>query len=319
MPRALNLIGALALTLAVTACATQQEPQTEPANPQPQTPAQTTQTRTPETLTIVFQRQKDPAALQAQAEQMGRALEQEIGIPVKVVVPQAYSASVQALVSNQAQVAYLSSLPFLLASNETPLEILLAEERDGKTSYDAVFVVPKDSPAQTLADLKGKTMAWTSSTSASGYVFPAAFLIEQNLIEPGADPLTFFGRTSFAGGYDKALFAVLRGQADVAAVSAYTVEGPTADKYLTAEDRAKLRVLARVPNVPTHLLAARADLPAELKAKIAAAFLKISQADPELLKDVYGAAALVKADPGHADPTREAVEAMGPDLGTLVE
>jgi ABC-type phosphate/phosphonate transport system substrate-binding protein len=42
-------------------------------------------------------------------------LTRDLGKPVRVVVPVDYSASVQALVSGQADVAYLSALPYLLA------------------------------------------------------------------------------------------------------------------------------------------------------------------------------------------------------------
>lgn len=273
----------------------------------------------PGRLVFAFQRQKDPAALKDDADALGKALEASLGTPVDVLIPTSYGATVQALISGRAHVAYLSSLPFLLAERETDVEILLVEQRGGKTDYDSVFVVAKDSPIRALADLEGKRMACTSPTSASGYVFPYGFLVEQGLIERGARPDTFFSQTQFAGSYDRALTAVLRGRADVAAVSDYTMEGATADKYLPAAERAKLRVLARVPGVPTHLIAVRSDLPSEFREKIRETLLRLAEEQPERLKDVYGAAEFVVPTGDHIASSRAALERTGLASDTVVE
>lgn len=270
-------------------------------------------------LIFAFQRQKDPAKLKEDAEAVGQALSTELGVPVDVVVPTSYGATVQALISNRADVAYLSSLPYLLAKRETDVEILLVEERAGKTDYDSILVVAKDSPFQSLADLKGKRMAFTSPTSGSGYVFPFAHLVEQGLLEKGGKPESFFSSAAFAGGYDKALASVLRGQADVAAVSDYTMEGPTADKYLSAEDRSKLRILARIPKVPTHLIAVRSNLPAEQKEKIRATLLNLAKNQSERLADVYGAANFVASNESHVKEAELALERTGLDRAAVVE
>lgn len=275
--------------------------------------------KVPERLIFAFQRQKDPAALKEDAAAVGQALQDALGKQVDVLVPTSYGATVQALISGRAHVAYLSSLPYLLAERETGVEILLVEERNGQTEYDSIFVVGKDSPIQNLSDLKGKRMAFTSPTSASGYVFPYGFLVEQGLIEKAARPETFFSRAQFAGSYDRALMAVVQGQADVAAASGYTMEGPTADKYLPAAERAKLRILARVPGVPTHLIAVRSDLPADFKAKIRETLLTLAKEQPDRLKDVYGAASFVVPTGDHIANSRAALERTGLSRDAVVE
>jgi phosphonate transport system substrate-binding protein len=273
----------------------------------------------PERLIFAFQRQKDPAALKEDADAMGKMLSTNLEIPVDVLVPTSYGATVQALISNRAHVAYLSSLPFMLAEREAKVEILLVEERDGKTSYDSVLVVRADAPITDPAALRGKRMAFTSPTSASGYVFPMGYIAEKGFIQKGEKADTFFGQTTFAGGYDRALLAVLNGQADVAAVSDYTMEGPTADKYLSAEQRSKLRILDRIPNVPTHLIAIRSDLPEGMKQRIRETLLKMANEEPERLKDVYGAATLVEPKSDHVAQTRKTLEVTGLDRAEVVE
>ena len=67
----------------------------------------------PKELVFVFQKQKDPTSIKAHADKLAELLSAELKMPVKTQVPGDYSASVQALVSRQADVAYVSSIPFL--------------------------------------------------------------------------------------------------------------------------------------------------------------------------------------------------------------
>lgn len=271
--------------------------------------AQTTSTAAmPEKIVFVFQKQKNPQDVKASADKVAKFLQEKTGVEVEVLVPSSYGASVQAVVSNKAHIAYVSALPYLLAKAEAPVELIVAEERDGRTDYDSIFVVAKDSPIQSLADLKGKRMVFTSPTSTSGYVFAYARLIQEGLLEPGEDPKKFFGNVSFGGGYDRALLAVANGQADVCAVSDYTMEGPKADVYLKKEDRDKLRVLSETPGVPTHGIMIRSDLPQEFQDRMQSALLELSSSHPDLLADVYGASKLVKTDDSHVAAAAKAIE-----------
>jgi phosphonate transport system substrate-binding protein len=266
----------------------------------------------PGKLVVVFQKQKDPGELQAQAEQISAFLSERIGMPVETVVPTSYGATVQALVSNRAHVAYVSSLPYILARQEAPVAMPLAEVRSGRTDYDSVFVVRADSEVKSLADLRGKRMAFTSPTSTSGYLMAYSRLVDEGLLEAKEQPSEFFGQVTFAGGYDRALMAVANGQADVCAVSDYTMEGEKADLYLDEATRGKLRILSRTPGVPTHGICLRSDLPPDLQEAIVKGLLELSEERPELLADVYGAAELRRVDgEEHVAGTLKALENTG--------
>ena len=274
----------------------------------------------PSKLVFAFQKQNDPRRIRETADQAAEFLTERLGIPTEVLIPASYGASVQAVVSNHAQVAYLSSIPFLLAREEAPVEMLLAELREDRTDYDSVFVVRKDSPYQDLADLRGKRVMWTSPTSTSGFVMAYSRLVDEGLLEPRQSPSEFFESVNYAGGYDRALLAVHNDQADVCAVSYYTIEGDRADVYSTPEMRENLRVLARTSGVPTHLVCIRADLPDDLKQRIQAALLQLSEERPELLADVYGAAhfAVVQEDE-HVEGAYRALQNTGLGLKGLVK
>jgi phosphonate transport system substrate-binding protein len=272
--------------------------------------AQVPSKKAPNKIVFSFQKQKDPQSLQRAATELASVLADKIGKPVDVVVPTTYSTAVQGLISGKVHVAYMDSLPYLLATPEVGLDVVAVEKRNGRTDYDSLIVVATNSPAKKLSDLRGRRMAFTSQTSTSGYLVPFSRLVEAKALGSSTELSGFFSEVIFAGGYDKALRAVISGQADAAAFSDYVLEGPKADLYGTAEDRARVRVLDRAPGVPTHLVAVRRDLPPELKKKIGAALLGLSSTHAELLASVYGASELVAPPPDdrHVDRTRRALK-----------
>lgn len=273
----------------------------------------------PTRIVFAFQKQSDPRQIRENAERAAAFLTERIGIETEVMVPASYGASVQALVSNRAHVAYLSSIPFLLARDEAPVEMVLAELREDRTEYDSIFVVRKDSPYETLEDLRGARVMWTSPTSTSGYVMGFSRLVDEGLLEARQDTGEFFSTVNFAGGYDRALMAVNNNQADVCAVSYYTMEGDRADVYSTPELRENLRILTRTSGVPTHLVCMRSDLPQGVKDRIREALLAMSEEHPELLADVYGAAEFAIVDESeHVEGAYRALTNTGLALRGLV-
>ncbi|QMW24106.1 phosphate/phosphite/phosphonate ABC transporter substrate-binding protein [Sandaracinobacteroides saxicola] len=280
-------------------------------------------------LAFAFQPQKDPASIRKAADEVAAALAPRLKRRVDVVVPLAYAATVQALVSGRADVAWLSSLPFLLARRDGGARLLLAEVRRdtsgrARTDYDSLFVVRADSPLRDFADLRREArrlrMVFTSPTSTSGYVFPYARLVRERMLKPGQPPEQLFAGVSYGGGYTQALEQLLAGRGDVAAVSDYTVEGPKRGTYIDEARQKGLRVIARTPGVPTHPVAARGGMAAGLRREIRAALLELSAASPALLSDVYGASGLVAVDEAkHVAATVEAIRLTGLPIAGLVK
>ncbi len=264
----------------------------------------------PETLAVAFQPQENPEKLQLNARAMAEYLTKELGRPVKIFLPTDYAAIVEALRAGHAHVAYFSAWPYLLAHELASAEIVVAEERNGQTFYHSQWYARKDGPIHSLAGAKGKRAAFTSPTSTSGYLFPYAKLVDEGLVEKRGDPAKFFSQVLFAGGYEQALKALVNGQVDVAAASDYAF-----DKYLSKEEQAQIAVISKQGPVPTHCLAVKNDLSAELKGKITAALLHLN--DPpnkELLKSVYGAQKLVPVThAAHTAALAHALEQTGLD------
>ena len=83
-------------------------------------------------------------------------------------------------------------------------------------------------------------------------------------------------------------------------------------RFLSVEQRAGVRVLAKQGPVPTHVLAWRKDLPPATKEKIRAAFLALNEpANKVLLANTYGSEALVAVDESHVLALQKALDATG--------
>jgi len=312
------VVAGLMSLVGLTACTeNSQQPTSQPNTAQTSAPTEVAKAPLKE-LTIAFATRRDTKDLQSKVDQVSAILSKEIGIPVKAVIGDE-TASVEALKADRANVAFLSGRAALKADTLAGSKMYLAEVRDdysGGKTYDSIFVVPENSPLKTLADgtqtleqLRGKRMAFTSRSSGSGFIFPVSELVGLKFVD-GPDRLEqFFGKVTYGDGYSSALQAVLRDQADVAAVSEYALLPP----WITAEEGKKLRVLHAVPNVPAHGIVIDDNVPADMREKLINAFLKLNEPEnSELFRSLYNSTKLVKVDhEPHLAIMRTAIERAG--------
>ncbi|MFB2882271.1 phosphate/phosphite/phosphonate ABC transporter substrate-binding protein [Floridanema aerugineum] len=268
-------------------------------------------------IRIAFPARGDSADLQRKANAVAQFLSPKMGMPVEALVADD-TAAVEALRANRAEVAFLSSRPAIKAEQLANAKLYLAEVRpnySGGHTYRSIFVVPKDSPLRTgnspdtLKQLQGKKIAFTSPTSGSGFIFPVGELVKLGLV-PNRDRLNgFFSQVSYGNGYSGALQAVLRGQADVAAVSEYTLGAP----YITPEEASRLRILYSISGVPAHGVAIDDSVPPAMRDKIINALMEMNKPENnQLLKNLYNSTSFVKVNSTtHLQPMREALQRAG--------
>ncbi|HEY9690962.1 MAG TPA: phosphate/phosphite/phosphonate ABC transporter substrate-binding protein [Oculatellaceae cyanobacterium] len=252
-----------------------------------------------QTLKIAFPNRGEATEAQRKADAVANFLSQQLKMPVEAVVSDE-TAAVEALRANRVDVAFLSSRPALKAQQLAGARLALAEVRPGYSgghTYRSVMVVRKNSPLRTqatpkatLAQLRGKRMAFASKTSGSGYIVPTGQFVGFGFVPNPDRYRNFFKQVTYGDGYSSALKAVLRGQADVGAVSEYALGEP----YITKAEASQLRVLYYVGGVPAHGIAIDNDVSATTRNKIVQAMLKLNQpANNKLLKDLTNATKLV--------------------------
>lgn len=135
--------------------------------------------------------------------------------------------------------------------------------------YKGVFFVLKESPYNSLFDLKGKSFGFVSKTSTSGYIYPLATL--NNL---GINPDTFFTTVAFAGDHAKIFEGLKTGFLD-AGVSNYD-----------SLEKAKLvygnifRSIAETAEIPSGAFVASSTVDAATVKKVEDALTSIKPTDP---------------------------------------
>lgn len=247
-------------------------------------------------ITLAIQPTDNAAAVQDRATALEAFLEERVAADVEIVVPLTYMGVVEALRFGHADAAMMSAWPAVMASQKAGAEIVLAEKREvliGDESrvepfYYSYFVVLEGSEARSLADLRGKRVAFPSSTSTSGYVFPVARLADLGLV-PGAeggkavDPGAFFGEVVFAGGYAQAWEALRTGRVDVAVIAG-DVKASLYEEVLDAT-----RVVETQGPVPSHAVVFSKDLDEPLRSDLREAMLELKGENRELMRALVSA------------------------------
>ena len=259
-------------------------------------------------LRLAFIPQENPDKLLGDIAAITGWLAGEIGVPVEGFVTIDHAAAVEALRNGDADISFMGALPFVLAEAEIGAVPLLSEVYRDAPSYTGRIFVRRDSGIETLADLRGKDIAFADPISESGYLYPLAEFVEAGLIDgPGAAE-EFFGRVFFAGGYQQAMQAMAEGLVDAAGASQY------ADLLLSPEQQAQVTWIAESDAIPSHLVIARPGLDAELRSRFVEAMLRLNEpANRNLLRHLYGPDGYVRADTA----SYEGVRAMARRYGLL--
>jgi len=257
-------------------------------------------------LVLAFIPQENPEKLLGDIEIISAYLRQEIGVPVRGFVTTDHAAAVEALRDGDADISFMGALPFVIAEKEVGAEVVLSEVYRGSPVYTGRVFVRRDSGIDTLADLRGKSIAFADPLSESGYLFPLQTFVRAGLMDRGLDPRAYFGEVFFAGGYQQAMQAMATGLVDAAAASQY------AELLLTPEQQVDVKWIAESDPIPSHVVIARSGLGDELKRKFIAAMMKLNEPDRRgLLKNVYSPDGYVLADPSRFDGVRDLARAYG--------
>lgn len=176
-----------------------------------------------------------------------------LSVPVEVVVADSYTDAIDRLARGEFDLVDLSPYAYAQASQRMKLKCLVQSIADGSTTTSGYIFVREDSPRQTVADLKGATMAFVDPVSTSGYLFARKILKDH-----GIDSRHDLARTEFAGNHEAVLLAVMEGRVDAGA----TYQGAFAAlKRSKGVDPLTFRVLAKSARTPRDIYCVRVEVP----------------------------------------------------------
>ena len=153
---------------------------------------------------------------------------------------------------------------------------------DGSYGYEMEIIVKADSPIQSPSEIKGRTLAFTSPTSNSGFKAPSAILKgEFDLIADRDFTPTFSGK------HDNSILGVYNGDYEIASVANSVLQRMIRRGVI---EEGKLRAVYRSPTFPTTGYGHAHNLHPELVAKIKAAFFTWDFDDDPLYKKEFAKA-----------------------------
>lgn len=135
--------------------------------------------------------------------------------------------------------------------------------------YKGLFFALKSNPYNSMLDLKGRSFAFVSQTSTSGYLYPVATLNSMGIV-----PDDFFGSITFSGSHEKIFEGLKVGFLD-AGVSNYD-----------AFEKAKalhgniFKIIGETAQIPSGAFVASAKVDPKLIRSMQSVLVKIKPVDP---------------------------------------
>jgi len=212
------------------------------------------------------------------------AIARSTGMTFDLKVAQSYGAVVEAMCNGGADIAFVGPVTYLQAKDRGCAELLAVAVKDKQSVYYAGIFARADSPIKTLADLRGKRVAFGDVNSTSSFVFPLTMLMDA-----GIDPVKDLAAVRMTGSHASSLAALLQGQVDAAALSFESYDKAVREKVPGVRD---VHVIARSEPIPYPPLVMNSRLPAATRVALKTAFQNIATAPgitPEMIRGYGGA------------------------------
>jgi phosphonate transport system substrate-binding protein len=267
--------------------------------------AATAEAADPRKLRVALLPDENAATIIQNAQPFKAYLERALDRDIELVVTTDYSSMVEAMRFGRIEIAYFGPLSYVLARSKSEIEAFAAGVSKGKPTYTSAVIVGAQSGITSIADIKGKTVAYGDQASTSSHLVPRAMLQDKGLVADKDYQAVYLGQ------HDAVARAVESGKVPAGALSK-----PILENLLKAGkiDGAKVRILAETDPIPNYPMAMQSSLSPQLKASIRKAFLDIK--DPAILKPfrAEGFAPMTDAD---YDVLRATAKVLNLDLAKL--
>ena len=219
----------------------------------------------PATLIFAYTPVEDPAVYAEVWADFLDHMEEVTGKPVQFFPVQSNAAQIEAMRAGRLHVAGFNT-------GANPLAVACAGFRpfammassDGSFGYEMEIITYPDSGIASIEDIKGRTLAFTSETSNSGFKAPSALLAAEFGLEAGVD-----FEAAFSGAHDNSILGVANRDYDAAAI-ANSVKGRMIEREVVSADQ--FEIIYTSDTFPTTGYGVVYNLPPELQEKIQEAF-----------------------------------------------
>ncbi|MBA2661868.1 MAG: phosphate/phosphite/phosphonate ABC transporter substrate-binding protein [Bradymonadaceae bacterium] len=241
-------------------------------------PADLSRRLDPETLIFAFTPVEDPTQYREVWLEFLEHMQKVTGRKVQFFPVQSNAAQIEAMRAGRLHIAGFNTGSLPLAVNcagFVPFAMMAGE--GGSFGYEMELITHVDSGIERIEDLKGRTLAFTSPTSNSGFKAPSALLRAKFGFESGRD-----FQPAFSGRHDNSLLGVINRDYEAAAVANQVTNRLFAQGIA---DRSKVRVLYTSETFPTTGFGVTHALEPALASKVREGFLSFPWKGSALAKE----------------------------------
>ena len=265
------------------------------------------------------------------AKVIASQITERTGYTVVTVIPDSYTALVEAIENGNAHIVLLDPYAYELAYQRDAVRAAFAVVKDETGKYGAQFIAPRQEgfksyfnpiieenfpsadAATALQQLTNKKPCWSDETSASGYVIPLGYLNSNQVVTRPA---------AFVEGHPTVVRSLYAG-----GICDFGATYIDARKFPSLEDEfpdlvEQVIVIWRIPDIiPYEVLAFSTDMPQGMHELISNVIPAILQTDAgkAAFKTAYDIEELEAVNDGYYDDFRIYVRESGVDLSTLVK
>lgn len=215
-------------------------------------------------LTLGIHPYKSPAKLIKAYTPLAEYLAKKIGMPVHITISKDYQTHIEAIGTDQLDIAYMGPASYVSLQKHYGERPLLARQQiHGKSTFQGKIIARNDSPLQSLAELKGKSFAFGDPSSTMSHLVPRYMLWKAGV---GVEQLA---RHKFLGSHDNVALAVLTGE--------YTA-GAVKEAVFYKYQKRGLKALSTTPALSEHLFVASKTLDPAIVDKLRKALYSLSDA-----------------------------------------
>jgi phosphate/phosphite/phosphonate ABC transporter binding protein len=209
---------------------------------------------------------KEPSEMFRKFKPLSEHLAAKLGRRVDLKVAIDMDSAVRDLGENITQICAMGPANYVEANRKYGVVVIAKALRKGKPFHQVAIVVRKDSPVLSMADLRGKRLAFGNPGSATGHIIPLAMLKDAGVTT--AD----LGHYEFIGQHDRLIKAVLEGKFDAAGLI-----DEVAQKHLAAG----LRVLALSVEIPEFNICCNPSVDSDTRDRIRKVLTALNAANEE--------------------------------------
>ncbi|NOZ25240.1 MAG: phosphate/phosphite/phosphonate ABC transporter substrate-binding protein [Nitrospirae bacterium] len=238
-------------------------------------------------------------------------LSERTGIRVRLTILSRYGDIIDRFVQRGLDGAFFGDLTGALAIEKLDIEPLVRPvNMNGSTYSYGYIIVRKDSGIRSVADMKGKVLAFVDRATVTGYLFPLSYFRSHGV----ANLEGYFSEYYFTGSHDSSVYAVLDGRADIGCIK-NTIFNNLVSRDPTIKE--EIRIIAKSPLMPESTLCLRRDLPEGIKKMIKEVLLTMDR-DREgrrILAKLH-AQRFIEASVEDFKPVYEMLKTLGEDIET---